>query len=126
MPLPTPRTPMRSISYFGWRFLISPLELFCAGAACSGVAFASCALSSGDCCACELPLQTTLTRNAVQLHLAMRALQGYLNSGCFVPEQKTERFIMTHPPRVGFYSSDVHLCDHNLCIWLIEQSLVAY
>src|SRR5438094_9768036 len=92
MPLPTPRTPIRSISYFGWRFLISPLELFCAGAASTGAVSASCVVASGDCCACELPLQTALARNAVQLHLAMRARQEKLNSGWFVPEQQTERF----------------------------------
>src|SRR5437773_8019399 len=126
MPLPTPRTPIRSISYFGGRFLISPLELFCAGAASTGAVSASCVVASGDCCACELPLQTALTRNAVQLHLAMRARQGKLNSGWFVPEQQTERFAMTHPPRGGFYSSDVQLCGQNLCIWPSEQALVAY
>src|SRR5437868_14232755 len=106
MPLPTPRTPMRSISYFGWRFLISPPELFCAGAASTGAVSGSCAVAPGDCCACELPLQTALARNAVQLHLATRARQEKLNSGWFVPEQQTERFAMTHPPRGGFRSEE--------------------
>src|SRR5207244_11697979 len=75
-----------------------------------------CALASGDCCACELPLQTGPARNAVQLHLAMRARQEKLKSGWFVPEQQTERFAMTHPPRGGFYSSDVQLYGQNFCI----------
>src|SRR5437899_12378918 len=104
MPLPTPRTPIRSISYFGWRFLISPLELFCAGAASTGAVSASCVVASGDCCACELPLQTALTRNAVQLHLAMRARQEKLNSGWFVPVKQTERLTIDHSTLVGFTS----------------------
>ena len=62
----------------------------------------------------------------MQLHLATRARQEKLNSGWFVPEQQTERFAMTHPPRGGFYSSDVQLCGQNLCIWPSEQALVAY
>src|SRR5207244_11057342 len=125
MPLPTPRTPIRSISYFGWRFLISPLELFCAGAVSTGVVSGSCAVASGDCCACELPLQTAPARNAVQLHLAMRARQEKLNSGWFVPEQQTERFAMTHPPRRGLYSSDVQLCGQTFCVRPSEYPLGA-
>src|SRR5947208_14270538 len=117
MPLPTPRTPMRSMSYFGWRFLISPLELFCAGAASTGVVSASCVVASGDCCACELTLQTAIARNAVQLHLAMRRRQEKVNSGGLVPEKRTERFAITHPPKGGCYSLDVQLYGQDVYQW---------
>src|SRR5438309_9956267 len=107
MPLPTPRTPMRSMSYFGWRFLISPLALFCAGAASPGVVSASCVVASGDCCACELPLHTARGTNGLQHHLAMRARHEKSKSRWFVPEQQTDMIGMTRLPRGGFYYSDV-------------------
>src|SRR5436305_1197359 len=124
--LPDARNTDRSILLLRLPFLILAVGLVCAGAVSTGVVSGSCAVASGDCCACELPLQTAPTRNAVQLHLATRARQEKLNSGWFVPEQQTERFAMTHPPRGGFYSSDVQLCGQNLCIWPSEQALVAY
>jgi hypothetical protein len=33
---------------------------------------------------------------------------------------------MTHPPRGGFYSSDVQLCGQNFCIRPSQQPLAAY